>query len=137
MVTALRRLLADLLRRRLYLGWMLLLLLWTDYVFGIDINMVAGDNPGGPGFIGGSIADGAGKSLSELGGIMVILLDANGNPVGFTHTDEDGNYSFDNLAYGTYTIHVEILNIPSEQQTVTIRPRRSKGRRNQLCERKR
>ncbi len=92
----------------------------TEDTFGIDINMVAGDNPGGPGFIGGSIADGAGKSLSELGGIMVILIDAEGNPVGFIHTDEEGSYSFENVAYGTYTIHVEILNIPSEQNTVSI-----------------
>ncbi len=91
-----------------------------DDLFGIDINMVAGDNPGGPGFIGGNVADGAGKSLSELEGIMVMLLDANGNPIGFTHTDEEGNYSFDNIAYGTYTVHIEIINIPSEPVTVTI-----------------
>ncbi len=89
-------------------------------VFGIDINMVAGENPGGPGFIGGNISDGAGKSLSEVGGIMVILLDADGNPVGFTHTDAQGNYSFEGIPYGTYTVHIEILNIPSEPFAVTI-----------------
>ncbi|MFK7907333.1 MAG: PKD domain-containing protein [Chitinophagales bacterium] len=89
-------------------------------LYGIDINMVAGDNPGGAGFIGGNIADGAGKSLSELEGIMVILLDASGNPIGFTHTDEEGNYSFDGIAYGTYTVHIEIINLPSEPVTVTI-----------------
>lgn len=92
----------------------------NDDVFGVDINMVAGENPGGPGFIGGNISDGAGKSLSEVGGIMVILIDSDGNPVGFTHTDEDGNYSFKDIAYGTYTVHIEILNIPSEPFSVTI-----------------
>lgn len=92
----------------------------NDNVFGIDINMVAGDNPGGPGFIGGNISEGAGKSISELGGIMVILFDENGNPVSFTHTDEDGNYSFEGIAYGSYSVHIEILNIPSEPFSVTI-----------------
>ena len=41
----------------------------------------------------------------NLAGVTLELLDAQGNVVRTTLTDEEGNYKFDNLAPGTYGVH--------------------------------
>ena len=41
---------------------------------------------------------------SWLAGVLVHLLDANGNEIARTTTDEQGRYRFDNLMPGVYTI---------------------------------
>jgi len=72
---------------------------------GIDINLIAGVNSGGPGFISGLISDGAGKiELDGLVDIEVILYNDLDQPIAYTYSDEDGLYSFDNLPYGTYWV---------------------------------
>ena len=43
----------------------------------------------------------------DLSGITVKLLDKDGNVVGTTKTDGDGNYSFTDLNDGTYTVQVD------------------------------
>ena len=40
-------------------------------------------------------------------GVVMHLLDSTGNVVATTKTDQNGNYRFDNLAAGTYTVHEE------------------------------
>ena len=66
------------------------------------ITLIAGDNPGGPGFVGGLITEGAGKAEGGTGipNVEVILLNESGEPVAYTYTDEEGNYTFNNIAYG-------------------------------------
>ena len=64
-------------------------------------------NPTGNGTIGGSVS-GNGKSTS-VSGAEVILMDASNNPLAVKFTDANGNYSFINLAMGTYKIVVEIV----------------------------
>lgn len=76
--------------------------------YSVNINMHKGSNKGGPGFIAGKVTQGAGKNGDGLPGIEVMLLDADGYPTNYTFTDADGNYSFSNLALGTYTVYVEI-----------------------------
>lgn len=90
----------------------------------LDVMMIPGVNPGGPGFVGGLITDGAGKQEGETGvpGIEVILMDMDGNPFAYTYTDEEGNYTFDGIPYGTYQVHVEILGHNSTPFIVTISP---------------
>jgi len=88
--------------------------LWSDATFvtvagnsfqNVAIDLIAGTNSGGPGFISGLIADGAGKLQTEgLAEIEVLLYNELSQPIGYTYSDEDGNYTFDNLAYGTYWI---------------------------------
>lgn len=88
----------------------------------IDIQLVAGNNPGGAGFIGGLVVNGAGRPVVggvtliddmdmmtaiPMEGVSVLLLDANGNAVTHTVTAADGSYSFSNIAMGTYNVHVE------------------------------
>jgi len=50
-----------------------------------------------------------------IGGLIVKLVDADGNPVAQTTTDASGNYNFPNLPAGTYTVVVEVPNtyVPS------------------------
>ena len=43
----------------------------------------------------------------DLSGVTVKLLDKDGNVVGTTTTDKDGNYSFTGLSDGTYTVQVD------------------------------
>ncbi|MEM7531572.1 MAG: SdrD B-like domain-containing protein [Chloroflexota bacterium] len=42
-----------------------------------------------------------------VSGVTVTLLDENGDPVDQTPTDENGNYTFDNIPSGTYTVVFE------------------------------
>lgn len=86
-----------------------------------NLQLIAGDNPGGMGFIGGYISDGAGKTESTaLAGVQLILYNAAHAPVAVTYTDTNGNYSFNNLAYGTYYIAVEQLNYTTDETMVIL-----------------
>lgn len=82
-----------------------------------NINLIAGANPGGPGFIGGLVAAGANKTSGEgdpIEGVQVMVLQ-NKVPVKYVTSDAQGKFSIDDLAYGTYTVHAEIPGL----QTVT------------------
>ncbi|MEM7373257.1 MAG: PKD domain-containing protein [Bacteroidota bacterium] len=73
------------------------------------ITLIAGNNPGGPGFIGGLVSQGANKTSGDpIAGIVVLLFDMNDNPIGQTVTDINGEYLFSNLAYGSYKLYLEI-----------------------------
>lgn len=87
-----------------------------------DIYMVAGVNPGGPGFIGGLLSQGANKMLQGASaGREVILFDnSNNQPVAYTYTDVNGMFSFNNIAYGTYKIYPEIINKLTIPRIVTL-----------------
>jgi len=58
----------------------------------------------------GTRTDGTGGTADETGngmaGITVVLRDANGNVVGVTTTDANGDYSFTGLPDGTYAVDV-------------------------------
>lgn len=84
-----------------------------------DVLMIESDNQGsGPGSISGTLG---GAGLRDgLGSIMIMLMDENGNPLTYVLTDENGQFLFTNLPYGTYQIHVEMLTVHSQQMIVTI-----------------
>ena len=88
------------------------------------IELIAGTNVGtGPGFIGGLISQGANRGPGDpIEGALVILYDANMNPIGYTYTDANGDYSFDNLPYGVYYVYVEELGLASSPVQVTLSP---------------
>ena len=99
----------------------------------IDIQLIAGNNPGGAGFIGGLVVNGAGRpvtgdvtlveditNLEPMEGVSVLLLDANNNAVTHAVTATDGSYSFSNIAMGTYNVHVEEVGKVTFDATVTI-----------------
>ena len=62
------------------------------------------------------------QNNGELGmeGITVVLTDADGNVLATVETDENGNYLFDNLAPGTYTVIVPPALPTGEEPTTFI-----------------
>ncbi|MCB0841641.1 MAG: PKD domain-containing protein [Bacteroidetes bacterium] len=92
-------------------------------IFNPPIFLVMGNNPGGPGFIGGLISQGANKGPGDpLSDVEVMIMDMDGNPIAYTMTNANGEYEFSNLPYGTYKIVVEIPGKYSESWTITISP---------------
>lgn len=99
----------------------------------VYIQMVEGQNPGGPGFVGGLVSEGAnltggGDESESLGegdpypGASVVLTLANGTPVAAAATGPDGKYSFGSLAWGTYILTLDIPGIEPVSITITIGP---------------
>lgn len=99
----------------------------------VNIIMVPGQNPGGPGFIGGLVSQGAnvhghgnhadfGGSGDPMPGVSVVLTLADGTPVAAAVTDANGQYAFSNIAWGTYKVTLDIPGLPLAEATVTIGP---------------
>lgn len=88
-----------------------------------QIHMQKGVNPGGPGFIGGSVllgankASGAGDPLAKR---VLILTKSDNTPVAYTHSNSSGKFSFSNLAYGTYKLFGDVLGKNNPPLTVTL-----------------
>lgn len=88
-----------------------------------SIMLVGGNNPGGPGFIGGNVWQGANKTAGEgdpVGGVQILLLDATDNPIAHTVSDANGEYEFSNIAYGTYKVWAEVWGKTTTPNGVTI-----------------
>ena len=89
-----------------------------------DIVMKRATNPGGPGFIGGSVLLGANKTtavgdpLSRR--ILILTNAATGKPVAYTYSNASGNFQFPNLAYGTYKIFGDAGGKKNPPLTVTL-----------------
>ena len=91
-------------------------------VQGVDFGLVA------PATIGDRVwndEDGNGVDNGEpgIGGVTVILKDANGVEVARTTTDANGNYRFTGLIPGTYTVDIEVpsgYNAATTSMTVTV-----------------
>jgi PKD repeat protein len=87
-----------------------------------NINMIAGTNPGGPGFISGWVSEGAGLAAQSggpqglrgvgdpLGNIQINLLTTGNAPVTYTYTNPSGQFTFKNLATGSYQVYAEVIN---------------------------
>lgn len=117
-------------------------LLWSDaqvitvYPFstgGAYIYLIPGNNPGGPGFIGGLISEGAnltgGHTQAEfsgegdpVAGASIILTLPDGTAVAAATTNAAGTYSFPSLAYGTYVVTINIPGITPVSTTVVLSP---------------
>jgi PKD repeat protein len=87
-----------------------------------DVTLIASNNPGGPGFIGGDVTEGANKAdLGDpLSGMQVMLFNLSGNAIACTYTNANGEFGFDDLAYGTYQVYVEQLGVQTIPAVVTI-----------------
>ena len=89
-----------------------------------DVTLIAANNPGGPGFIGGDVTQGANKTDpgDPLSGMQVMLFNLSGNAIAYTYTDGNGEFGFSNVAYGTYQVYVEVLGAQTIPAVVTIGP---------------
>lgn len=90
---------------------------------GKDILMIAGVNPGGPGFIGGTVdwADTL-RALGDFAGATVIVQDIQDNYIAYAIVDDNGAYTISNLAYGTYKLTVDYPGFNGEPKFVTLTP---------------
>lgn len=87
----------------------------------VDIKMIQGKNPGGPGFVGGKVKAGANKMEGDpMADVQVMLIDVNGDVADYTYSDENGDFSFDGIANGTYQVYAEINDIPTYPAYITI-----------------
>ena len=53
-------------------------------------------------------------------GVMMLLMDENGNPIGYVRTADDGTFDFAQLAYGTYKLRAEYVGVNSQTATITL-----------------
>lgn len=98
----------------------------------LQVNLVAGQNPGGPGFIGGLVSQGANFISNEdeaergagdpMANVTIVLTRQDGTPVAVVYTHTDGSYSFPNLPWGTYILTIDIPGIAPVSKTITIGP---------------
>jgi len=96
---------------------------WVQPAVQYDVTLIGGSNPGGPGFIGGSVTEGANKVADEgdpVVGIAVMLFDMTANAIAYTYTDANGQFTFENLPLGTYQVYTELLNYTTIPATVTL-----------------
>lgn len=96
---------------------------------GVDIDLIPFGMPGAGGAkIGGNVVFGYGNSDqngpipqgSPVNKMLIYLLDKDGKPVLFTHTETNGSFSFDNLPLGTYTVWAEMAGRQTEPTTVKV-----------------
>lgn len=91
-------------------------LLWSNADFisapnngsSYDILMIGGTNPGGPGFVGGLVSQGANKVGDPMSDIQIMITDDLGNPVLYDYSDNSGLFNISNLPYGDYIIYPEV-----------------------------
>ncbi len=89
----------------------------------MDITMVYGTVPSGPGFISGNVYSGAGKGTSTAApGMLIYLKNTAGHIITYTYTDASGAYSFGSLANGSYVIYPEAYKYYTTYATVTLSP---------------
>lgn len=103
----------------------------NNYQEHILVNLIPGVNPGGPAFVGGWVTQGAGLGIGggadetravgdPLAGVQINLLNSAGQPVAYTYSNGTGQFSFGNLALGTYKIYAEALNKTPIELTFTL-----------------
>lgn len=89
----------------------------------VHIYMKQGVNPGGPGFIGGSVLLGANKSAGvgdPLNHRILFLTTSTGKGIGYTYSDASGKFSFSNLPLGTYKIFGDAPGKTNPALTLTL-----------------
>jgi hypothetical protein len=88
-----------------------------------DVLMTAGVNPGGPGFIGGSVLLGANKGTAvgdPLSSRILLLTNSADQPVAYTYSDASGHFQFPNLQYGTYKVFGDAMGKTNPPLSVTL-----------------
>lgn len=84
-----------------------------------DIFMVPGNNlNSGPGVITGTVT--SLNTRGQMEGVHVMLMNENQEPFTYITTDAQGTFSFDNISYGTYIVHAEIMGVHTTQAVITL-----------------
>ena len=96
-----------------------------------NIAMLAAENNGGPGTVGGNIDEGPGRLMNpELfssatgpaANVHVLVTNLAGAAQRWTNSDANGNFSINNLDYGDYLLFADVAGIVSIPMEFTISP---------------
>lgn len=86
-----------------------------------EIYLIKANNPGGAGSIAGSVTQGTQKKEGDpLGGIQVMLLNEQNEPVAFTYSRNDGYFSFDDIPIGLFYLYAEVPGVKSVGNWITL-----------------
>ncbi len=88
-----------------------------------NIALIGGTNPGGAGFVGGSVLLGANKTTAvgdPLPNRQIILTDAANNAIAYTYSDNTGKFSFPSLPYGNYKIFGDVMGKTSTPLSISL-----------------
>ena len=84
-----------------------------------NVYMIADSNvTNGDGNISGIVNSDENRSL--MSEILILLQDENRNPLTYLRTDENGEFQFPELDYGTYIVYTEIVGIETTPAVVTL-----------------
>jgi PKD repeat protein len=98
---------------------------------GYNIALLASENNGGPGTVGGNVDEGPGRLMNpELysaasgpaANVDVLVTNLAGEVQRWTITNNEGNYSINNLDYGDYMLFADVAGIVSIPVAFTISP---------------
>ena len=70
--------------------------------------------------MGGVINFAKGGSTSGVNGVLVTVYDESNRPVKYAHTDDNGNFDFDKLGFGEFTLKASKIGFGSKTTTVAI-----------------
>ncbi|WP_276134514.1 PKD domain-containing protein [Polluticoccus soli] len=88
---------------------------------GKNILMQTGTVTSGPGFVGGNVTLGANKGTSNgIAGQLIFVRDNNDQVIAMTYTDNNGDYLFQNLPLGTYSIYPEDGGYTTTPASITL-----------------
>jgi PKD repeat protein len=96
-----------------------------------NIAMLAAENNGGPGTVGGNVDEGPGRLMNpELfssatgpaANVHVLVTNLAGDAQRWTNSDANGNFSINNLDYGDYLLFADVAGIVSIPMAFTISP---------------
>jgi hypothetical protein len=89
-----------------------------------NFKTIAGLNPGGPGFIGGLISQGANKTNGvgdPMPGLDVFIREAGSDQVvAYRKTDASGRFAVPNLAVGSYEVVVDVPGVNNTNNVPVI-----------------
>ncbi|MEX0965795.1 MAG: PKD domain-containing protein [Bacteroidia bacterium] len=84
----------------------------SQTIYNHSFRLLSGTNPGGPGFVGGLISQGANKKGGPgdpLEGVQVMLLNMDDSPVAYTYSGADGKFAFDDIPLGQFQVYSEVI----------------------------
>lgn len=83
--------------------------------------MQLGTVTSGPGFIAGNVNLGAGKGTTTgVPDLQIFLRNNNNQLVSMTYTDVNGDFKFEHVPVGTYTVYPEAINYATTPASVVI-----------------
>lgn len=86
-----------------------------------NIWMQTGTVTSGPGFVAGNVSLGAGRGTNTgVPDMLIFLRNSSNGLVSSTYTDADGDFEFEHIPMGSYTVYPESINYATTAAAVVI-----------------